>query len=102
MPNGSAPRPARDVEPRLTDYEHERATFRLEVPERFNPVLAIVEAWAGDEPRCPGRAVAGRERGRHFVDELPKTVSGKIRRVELRGWLADGRLSAGGQQPSGR
>jgi acetyl-CoA synthetase len=28
----------------------------------------------------------------HFVDELPKTVSGKIRRVELRGWLADGRL----------
>jgi acetyl-CoA synthetase len=30
----------------------------------------------------------------HFVDELPKTVSGKIRRVELRGWLADGRLPA--------
>jgi acetyl-CoA synthetase len=28
----------------------------------------------------------------HFVDELPKTVSGKIRRTELRGWLADGRL----------
>jgi acyl-coenzyme A synthetase/AMP-(fatty) acid ligase len=26
------------------------------------------------------------------VEELPKTVSGKIRRVELRGWLADGRL----------
>jgi acyl-coenzyme A synthetase/AMP-(fatty) acid ligase len=32
----------------------------------------------------------------HFVDELPKTVSGKIRRVELRGWLLDGRLPAGG------
>jgi acetyl-CoA synthetase len=30
----------------------------------------------------------------HFVDELPKTVSGKIRRVELRGWLSDGRLPA--------
>ncbi len=28
----------------------------------------------------------------HFVDELPKTVSGKIRRSELRGWLYDGRL----------
>jgi acetyl-CoA synthetase len=25
----------------------------------------------------------------HFVDELPKTVSGKIRRSELRGWLID-------------
>jgi acyl-coenzyme A synthetase/AMP-(fatty) acid ligase len=32
----------------------------------------------------------------HFVDELPKTVSGKIRRTELRGWLLDGRLPAGG------
>ncbi len=32
----------------------------------------------------------------HFVDELPKTVSGKIRRTELRGWLVDGRLPKGG------
>jgi acyl-coenzyme A synthetase/AMP-(fatty) acid ligase len=28
----------------------------------------------------------------HFVTDLPKTVSGKIRRGELRGWLLDGRL----------
>jgi acetyl-CoA synthetase len=28
----------------------------------------------------------------HFVDELPKTVSGKIRRAELRSWLSEGRL----------
>jgi acyl-coenzyme A synthetase/AMP-(fatty) acid ligase len=28
----------------------------------------------------------------HFVAELPKTVSGKIRRTELRSWLVDGRL----------
>jgi acetyl-CoA synthetase len=33
----------------------------------------------------------------HFVSELPKTVSGKIRRAELRGWLADGRLPSGGE-----
>ncbi len=32
----------------------------------------------------------------HFVEELPKTVSGKIRRTELRGWLLDGRLPVGG------
>lgn len=25
----------------------------------------------------------------HFVSELPKTVSGKIRRTELRDWLRD-------------
>jgi acetyl-CoA synthetase len=29
----------------------------------------------------------------HFVDELPKTVSGKTRRSELREWLVDGRLA---------
>jgi acetyl-CoA synthetase len=27
----------------------------------------------------------------HFVEELPKTVSGKIRRTELRDWLREGR-----------
>ena len=32
----------------------------------------------------------------HFVEELPKTVSGKIRRTELRGWLLDGHLPEGG------
>jgi acetyl-CoA synthetase len=31
----------------------------------------------------------------HFVDELPKTVSGKIRRVELRQWLREGRFPPG-------
>jgi acetyl-CoA synthetase len=33
----------------------------------------------------------------HFVEELPKTVSGKIRRVELREWLREGRFSAAGR-----
>jgi acyl-coenzyme A synthetase/AMP-(fatty) acid ligase len=37
----------------------------------------------------------------HFVDELPKTVSGKIRRTELRGWLLDGRLPRGGAGAGG-
>jgi acetyl-CoA synthetase len=36
----------------------------------------------------------------HFVEELPKTVSGKIRRTELRGWLREGRLPIGGVPPS--
>jgi acyl-coenzyme A synthetase/AMP-(fatty) acid ligase len=46
-------RPSRDVEARLTDYERERATFRLEVPERFNAVLHIVERWAAEDPEAP-------------------------------------------------
>jgi acetyl-CoA synthetase len=43
-------RPSRDVPPRLADYEAERASYRIEVPERFNPVIDIIEAWAGEAP----------------------------------------------------
>jgi len=46
-------RPGRDAPPRLTDYEAERASFRLEVPERYNPVLHIVEGWAAEDPDAP-------------------------------------------------
>ncbi|WP_354700563.1 Acetyl-coenzyme A synthetase [Paraconexibacter sp. AEG42_29] len=46
-------RPGRDAPPRLTDYDAERASFVNEVPERFNPVLAIVETWAAESPDDP-------------------------------------------------
>lgn len=46
-------RPGRDAPPRLADYAAERAAFRLQVPERFNPVLAIVETWAAEDPDAP-------------------------------------------------
>jgi len=46
-------RPRRDCAPRLVDYDAERASFSLEVPERFNPVLAIVEKWAAEDPDAP-------------------------------------------------
>jgi acetyl-CoA synthetase len=35
-------RPGRDARPNMVDYEGERATFRLEVPVRFNAVLDVV------------------------------------------------------------
>ena len=41
---------AGDVPPRLTDYETERATFRIDVPERFNAVIDIIERWASEAP----------------------------------------------------
>ena len=47
------PRPARDAPPRLSDYDVERASFKLEVPERYNPVLHIVETWAEEDPGAP-------------------------------------------------
>jgi acyl-coenzyme A synthetase/AMP-(fatty) acid ligase len=46
-------RPPRDCPPRLADYARERASFRLEVPERFNAVEAIVDAWAREAPEDP-------------------------------------------------
>jgi hypothetical protein len=35
----SLARPARDCVPRLADIDAERVGYRVEVPERFNPVL---------------------------------------------------------------
>ncbi len=40
----------RSAEPRMSDYDAEKADFRLEVPEVFNPVIDIVEKWAAESP----------------------------------------------------
>ena len=42
--------PDRSAPPRMADYESEYASFRLEVPEVFNPTVDIVESWAAREP----------------------------------------------------
>ena len=34
------------VPPNMTDYDHERRTLRLEVPERFNFASDVVDRWA--------------------------------------------------------
>src|SRR5450755_3300022 len=44
------PRPDRSAAPRLTSYEDERATYRIEMPETYNPVIDIVERWAHESP----------------------------------------------------
>ena len=44
--------PDRAAPPRMADYESEYASFRLEVPEVFNPTIDIVEAWMGREPEA--------------------------------------------------
>jgi acetyl-CoA synthetase len=46
-------RPPRDCEPRLGDYEKERASYVVSVPERFNAVEAIVDTWAAQDPDGP-------------------------------------------------
>jgi acyl-coenzyme A synthetase/AMP-(fatty) acid ligase len=49
----SHPRPTRDAAPRLIDYATERETYRVEVPERFNAVLDIIDPWAASAPDDP-------------------------------------------------
>ena len=43
-------RPRRDCAPRLQDVDVERDRYYVEVPERFNAVLDIVDAWASEDP----------------------------------------------------
>jgi acyl-coenzyme A synthetase/AMP-(fatty) acid ligase len=49
MPN-AVTLPARSASPRMESYDQERASYRVGIPERFNPVLDIVERWAADSP----------------------------------------------------
>jgi acetyl-CoA synthetase len=44
--------PDRAAPPRIVDYERECASFRLSVPEVFNPTIDIVEAWAERAPEA--------------------------------------------------
>jgi acetyl-CoA synthetase len=42
--------PDRSAPPRMADYDTEKTSFRLVVPETYNPVIDIVERWAADSP----------------------------------------------------
>ncbi|MCW2993870.1 MAG: AMP-binding protein [Conexibacter sp.] len=43
-------RPDRSTPPNLTSYEEARAAYHLALPERFNPVIDIIDAWAAESP----------------------------------------------------
>ena len=47
------PRPTREAPANLGDYAATRAAFSVEAPERYNPVLDIVESWATEDPDAP-------------------------------------------------
>ncbi len=59
--------------PNMTDYESTRASFNLDVPERFNATVDIVDARAADEPdRIALRMVSpdGRDADDHTFADL--------------------------------
>lgn len=68
-----AARPSRGCEPRLTDYAEERASYRIDVPDRFNAVVAIVDSWATEDPDAPAAL---------YLDESGE-VSGKRSAADL-------------------
>ena len=45
-----APDPTREAPPRLVDYRAERDSFALDIPERLNAVVSIVDAWESEDP----------------------------------------------------
>jgi acyl-coenzyme A synthetase/AMP-(fatty) acid ligase len=98
-----------EVESALVEHPAvmEAAVIGREDPQRTQIVVGVCILAPGHEPSPDlareiqdqvKRSTAPYKYPReiHFVDELPKTVSGKIRRTELRGWLLDGRLPVGG------
>jgi acyl-coenzyme A synthetase/AMP-(fatty) acid ligase len=98
-----------EVESALVEHPAvmEAAVVGREDPERTQIVVGVCILASGHEPSAElarelqdavKRSTAPYKYPReiHFVQELPKTVSGKIRRTELRGWLLDGRLPVGG------
>src|SRR3990170_6637604 len=68
-------RPGRDAPPRMASYEQERARYRPLVPERFNPVHAIVEKWGRESPDDPALISldgVGTELARHTAADLAR------------------------------
>jgi hypothetical protein len=45
-------RPDRKCAARLSNYDRERAFFSVRPPERFNPVVDILDRWAADDPNA--------------------------------------------------
>jgi acetyl-CoA synthetase len=67
------PRPGRNTEPNLRSYDNERKRFTIDTPERFNPVLDLVEHWASEDPDVLALLSLGPEGelvARHTVAQL--------------------------------
>jgi acyl-coenzyme A synthetase/AMP-(fatty) acid ligase len=53
----------RELPPNMTDYEGTHASFRLEVPERYNYAIDVVDGWAAKEPDRPALLAVGPDGG---------------------------------------
>jgi acyl-coenzyme A synthetase/AMP-(fatty) acid ligase len=67
--------PDRSSPPNLTSYAAERAGYRVQLPDVYNPVIDIVERWAeeaGDDPALETLDGAGELMARHTAADLAR------------------------------
>jgi acetyl-CoA synthetase len=80
--------PGRVASPRLESYDAERARYHLEAPERYNPVLHIVDGWAADQPDAEALVSVdgdGRLMATHTAAELSRESRRMARALQALG-----------------
>ena len=73
--------PGRDAAPRLTSYEDERARYRVQVPERFNAVLDIVDRPGPPRRRTTSRSCRSARDGETVAEQTVADIAAESRRV---------------------
>ena len=72
--------PGRGAEPRMKSYDAERSNYRVEVPERFNPVLDILEKWSAEDPHAPALVSIGAD-GQLVAEQTVAALAAESRRM---------------------
>ena len=88
MPNPNQPLPDRSAPPRMASYESERQTYSVDVPDRFNPVVDIIERWAaesGDDLALVSLGPAGETIAEHTAAQLAERAGRAARALLAQG-----------------
>ncbi len=64
----------------MKSYQDERANYKIEVPERFNPVLDILERWNAEDPQAPALVSIGAE-GELVAEQTVSALAAQSRRM---------------------
>ncbi|MGO9056063.1 MAG: acyl-CoA synthetase [Candidatus Binataceae bacterium] len=64
----------------MKSYEKERANYKVEVPERFNPVADILEQWNAEDPQAPALLSIGAD-GELVAGQTVSALAAQSRRM---------------------
>jgi acyl-coenzyme A synthetase/AMP-(fatty) acid ligase len=87
--------PDRSAPPRLSSYEQERETYSVTVPDRFNPIVDIIERWADESPEdlaLVSLGPAGELVAQHTVAQLTDRARRAARALRAQGVRAGDRV----------